>query len=86
MRCTSYIVCFSFLILKGNFKRESSFRFNLETDILRLSNKKSKKFLNWRPKWSINKTLDMVLEWNLKILNSDPHKVCLEQIKTYIKD
>ena len=75
-----------FLKIQVKIKRESSFRFNPETDILRLSNKKSKKFLNWRPKWSINKTLDMVLEWNLKILNSDPHKVCLEQIKTYIKD
>ena len=60
--------------------------FKPEHNILRLSNHKSKKFLNWFPKWSINKSLDRIIDWNKKINYQKPYDVCINQIKEYIKD
>lgn len=59
--------------------------FKPETSILRLSNYKSRKYLEWKTKWSINETLDKIIEWNKKIKNNSPYKVCLDQIKDYLK-
>lgn len=56
-----------------------------ETSILRLSNYKSKKNLGWKPRWSINQTLNKIIEWNDKIKKKNPKEVCLEQIKSYLK-
>lgn len=67
------------LILK---KRQKIFK--PETTILRLSNYKAKKLLNWKPKWSINNSLNKIIEWNLQIKNNKPYKVCLDQIKEYL--
>jgi len=58
--------------------------FKPETDILRLSNNKSKKFLKWHPKWSIIKSLDIIIDWNKKIKYQKPYDVCIEQIKDYL--
>ena len=38
--------------------------FKSETKLLRLSNQKSKKYLNWRPKWKLNKSIDKIIERN----------------------
>ncbi len=59
--------------------------FKPETSILRLSNHKSKKYLNWYPRWSINKSLDKILEWNKKIKYQKPYNVCVDQIKNYLE-
>ena len=67
-------------------KKNSKKVFKPETSILRLSNYKSKNLLRWHPKWSINKSLDKIVEWNE---NTKKHKyanVCIQQIKEYIKD
>ena len=45
-------------------KNQSKKIFKPETSILRLSNYKSKKFLNWKPKWPIDKSLNKIIEWN----------------------
>ena len=66
--------------------KKSSKTFKTETSILRLSNYKSKKFLKWHPKWSINKSLDKILEWNEKVKKNKHATVCFQQIKDYIKD
>ena len=58
--------------------------FKPETSILRLSNFKSKKYLNWFPRWSINKSLDKIIEWNKLIKNHKPYDVCVNQIKDYL--
>ena len=70
----------------GVNKTKSKKIFKPETSILRLSNYKSRKFLNWHPKWSINKSLDKIIEWNKKILQKKTSDVCYEQIKEYLND
>ena len=72
------------LKIKVKLSKDNNYNFKPETSILRLSNSKSKKFLNWKPKWSINKSLDKIIEWNEKIKTINPVNVCLEQIKEYI--
>ena len=60
--------------------------FKPETSILRLSNHKSKKFLKWYPRWSINKSLDKIIEWNEMIKYKKPLDVCIDQIKNYMNE
>ena len=60
--------------------------FKPETSILRLSNYKSKKFLKWHPRWSINKSLDKIIEWNEMINYKKPFDVCIDQIKNYMNE
>ena len=67
-------------------KSKSKKIFKPETSILRLSNYKSRKFLNWHPEWPINKSLDKIIDWNKKILLIKPSDVCYEQIKEYLND
>jgi len=67
-------------------KDKSKKKFKPETSILRLSNFKSKKFLYWQPKWSINKSLDKILEWNNTIKHKNPANVCINQIKEYLRN
>ena len=57
-----------------------------ESAWLKLSNNKSKKNLGWKPKWSIQESIDKVIEWNdLKMQNIHPKKICEYQIKNYLK-
>ena len=67
-------------------KKNSKKIFKPETSILRLSNYKSRKFLKWYPKWSINKSLDKIIEWNIKIKKNKHSDVCFQQIKEFLKD
>ncbi len=67
-------------------KKDSKKIFKPETSILRLSNYKSKNLLKWHPKWSINKSLDKIIEWNEKARKHKYTNVCIQQIKDYIKD
>ena len=60
--------------------------FKPETNFLRLSNNKSKQYLSWYPKWSLNKTLEKILEWNFLTKAGNPKLVCEQQIKQYLKD
>ena len=87
-KSVSYLTFYlaKFLKLNVKVKKEKGNIFKPETSILRLSNHKSKKFLNWKPKWPINKSLDKIIEWNESIKTLHPYKVSLEQIKSYIKD
>ena len=67
-------------------KKNSKKVFKPETSILRLSNYKSKNLLRWHPKWSINKSLDKIVEWNENTKKNKYANVCIQQIKEYIKD
>ena len=60
--------------------------FKAETNFLRLNNSKSKQHLFWYPKWSLDKTLEKILEWNLSIKDKSPRLVCEKQIKQYLKN
>ena len=58
-----------------------------ETDLLRLSNIKSKKYLKWYPKWNLNKTINKIIEWNQEIIKTKNAKnICTKQINEYLKD
>ena len=58
--------------------------FTPETSILRLSNHKSKKHIDWSPKWSLNTSLDKIIEWNEKIKVKKHLDVCIGQIEEYL--
>lgn len=68
-------------------KKKSKKTFKPETSILRLSNYKSRNLLKWHPKWSINKSLDKIIEWNTKVKKEKKYtETCFQQIKDYIND
>jgi len=67
-------------------KKNSKKIFKPETSVLRLSNYKSRNLLKWHPKWSINKSLDKIIEWNEKVKKNRYASVCIDQIKDYIND
>jgi len=73
------------LKLKIVLEKNKNKSFNPETSILRLSNFKSKKFLSWYPKWTINKSLDKILDWYESIKNKNAADVCYSQIKEYLQ-
>ena len=58
-----------------------------ETDLLRLSNLKSKKYLKWYPKWNLNKTINKIIEWNNEVNETKKSfDICSKQIEEYLKD
>ena len=57
-----------------------------ETKVLKLNSAKSKKFLKWKPVWSLEKTLIMVLKWNQSYkITKNARKICENQISEYLK-
>ena len=74
------------LNLKLNIKNNKEKGFKPETSFLRLSNYKAKKFLNWSPKWNLNKSLQKILEWNMKVKKNKYLNTCKEQIIEFIKE
>ena len=67
-------------------KRDTKKLFKPETSILRLSNYKSRILLKWYPKWSIDKSLDKIIEWNMKVKKNKYSEVCFQQVKDYMND
>jgi CDP-glucose 4,6-dehydratase len=59
--------------------------FKPETNFLRLNNLKSKQYLHWFPKWSLDKTLIKILEWNSLIKKKKTRIVCEQQIREYFQ-
>ena len=72
------------LNLKIGIAKSDSRDFKTETSYLRLSNYKSKKILNWNPKWSLEKSLRKIMEWNKKVKILGYKKTCEEQINTFL--
>ena len=60
--------------------------FKSETNLLRLNNLKSRKYLNWKPKWKLNKSIDKIIDWNREKQNKKPINICEEQIKEFLKE
>ena len=73
------------LRLKIKVMKTNSRIFKPETNFLRLSNFKAKKFLNWHPKWSLEKSMNKILDWNRDIKFKNPRKVCTNQIKDFLE-
>ncbi|MDC0473159.1 CDP-glucose 4,6-dehydratase [Pelagibacteraceae bacterium] len=87
--CKSVFYIAKYLSKKIKLKivlKESKKSHKPETKILRLSNNKARRELNWKPKWGLNKTLDKILIWNNEIKMQKPLSVCEKQIKDYLKD
>ena len=58
-----------------------------ETDLLRLSNNKAKKYLKWYPKWNLNKTINKIIEWNQEVSRTKKaYNICKKQIDEYLKN
>ena len=72
---------FKLKIVKFEDKKSN---FKPETSVLRLSNYKSKKYLNWQPKWPINVSLDKIVYWYKKTPKEGAYNVCLKQINEYL--
>ena len=52
-----------------------------EAILLRLEIAKAKNLLNWKPRWRLKETLDLILEWQREFLNGcDTKKITLKQI------
>ena len=60
--------------------------FKSETNLLRLNNLKSRKYLNWKPKWKLNKSIDKIIDWNREKQNKKPINICEKQIKEFLKE
>ena len=72
------------LKLKIKIAKNNSKDFKPETSYLRLSNYKARKVLKWHPRWSLNKSLNKILEWNNNPKSKDYKKMCENQIKNYL--
>ena len=73
-----------FLKLKIKIAKNNSKDFKPETSYLRLSNYKARKVLKWHPRWSLNKSLNKILEWNNNPKSKDYKKMCENQIRNYL--
>jgi CDP-glucose 4,6-dehydratase len=73
------------LKLKIKVLRTKGKIFTPETSFLRLGNFKAKKFLNWHPKWSLEKSLNKILDWYYLTEFQNARNVCENQIKEFIK-
>lgn len=72
------------LRLKILIEKNKKNNFKPETSILRLSNYKSKKYLKWSPKWSLERSLRKIYEWNNLTKNKNYREICENQIKEFI--
>ena len=72
------------LKLKIKIAKINSKDFKPETSYLRLSNYKARKVLKWHPRWSLNKSLNKILEWNNNPKSKDYKKMCENQIRNYL--
>ena len=57
-----------------------------ETKTLKLDSKKAKRYLKWEQRWSVDKTIEKILEWNDNLKNKkNMRQICEKQIKEYLK-
>lgn len=55
-----------------------------EATMLKLDCSKAKVYLNWHPKWRLNKAIDLIVEWIQGYMSDeDVKEICLKQIKHY---
>lgn len=62
-------------------------KFQHEAKYLRLNVKKAKKHLNWRPKWNVDKSIKLTVDWYYALLNNNKNleKLTIDQINDYSK-
>jgi len=58
-----------------------------EADYLKLDISKAKSRLSWQPTWDLEQTLKKIVAWHQAWLNKeDMQRVCLREIKSYMRD
>ena len=59
-----------------------------EANLLKLDISKAKSKLNWHPTWSLEKSLEKIVQWhkNWSIKNFHTQDICMNEIQNYIKD
>tara|TARA_Y100001954_G_C15784117_1_gene591541 strand:- start:110 stop:1177 length:1068 start_codon:yes stop_codon:yes gene_type:complete len=58
-----------------------------EAKLLSLNNSKAKQRLNWIPKWSIEYTIDNIIDWHLNWINKENMKnQCIKQINNFLNN
>ena len=58
-----------------------------EANYLKLNISKAAQRLNWRPVWNLDKTLNLIIEWQIQYLNGlNMQDVSLRQIELYTKE
>lgn len=57
-----------------------------ENSYLKLSNNKSKKYLGWRPIWSIDTTINKIIEWENYSKIGLTFRVCYNQVVNYLNN
>jgi len=55
-----------------------------ETQILRLNANKSKKFLGWKNKYNLKKTINSILKWNELTKKNSEFDMCIKFVKNYL--
>jgi len=70
---------------KGNFKFNKSTQDPHEEELLTLDIQRAKHILGFYPKWNIDMAIKNTIHWYKDFyLNSDPYKLCIEQIDSYL--
>lgn len=56
-----------------------------ESQYLKLDISKTIKYLKWKPKWSLDKSIEKIVQWHHNFsINEDVHELCLKDIKTFV--
>ncbi len=68
--------------IKINYK---NYKFK-EKNFLSLNSNKAYKYLNWKNKWTINKTIKQIVNWHQNSKKEDISKISLKQLIQFIED
>jgi CDP-glucose 4,6-dehydratase len=68
---------------KGSYKINNENNLSLEAKLLSLNIDKAKKYLDWKPLLSFDKTIELTIEWYKSYKNSDIFDLCSKQILEY---
>jgi CDP-glucose 4,6-dehydratase len=67
----------------GNYSIENNKNNFHEAKLLSLDINKAKYYLQWYPRWGIDKTIEKIIEWYKNYENVDVYDMCIKQIEEY---
>ncbi len=56
-----------------------------ETHVLKLNSKLVESYLNWKPKYNLEKTVDRILIWNSQVKKNNFFDVSNNEVQNYLK-
>ena len=57
-----------------------------ETHVLKLNSKLVESYLNWRPKYDLEETVNRILNWNSQVRKNNFFDVSITEVKNYLKN